>query len=267
MNYCTVCSVKCEKSCSRCKTTYYCSKKCQKKDWKKHRSECNEIKIKKKIEELKNNENKYYKHYKNHRYRLNPRINEDKFFKWREEPEEVEKRKNRRDQFYNWISENYKSKYNIFRKYFDTEFDIGMWINRVNNEKIILFTEYDHNKEWSRWFTNCRSMQGDEGFIHTPYLFDGGAFILIGDSYITQTYNDDLNNDIVRFQKTLKTINKIYICQICQEEKDSFKTCDKCTQSICNDCDQEICNRSTNFKFRCPYCRDEKKIIIVKKYL
>ncbi len=265
MPFCAVCKAECTNSCSRCKETFYCSVKCQKYHWKNgHRSECNKRMIKKKAVELENKKNEHSKRFKNNKYGLNPDIDPDKFFKWRREPKEVEKRKKRRDEFYNWICENYKSKYNIFREYFETEFDLGIWVNRVHNEKKILFTEYDHRKKWSRWFSNYRSLDEDVSFIYTPYLFDGGAFILIGDSYITQTSHDNLNSDILRFQETIKTMNKIYICHICKKEKDCYKTCNKCANSVCNDCDQTIINNRKDRSFKCPFCRNEIETIIVQ---
>ena len=40
---CSVCSKEGAKKCSRCKTQFYCSKECQKKDWKTHKSICREV--------------------------------------------------------------------------------------------------------------------------------------------------------------------------------------------------------------------------------
>ena len=40
---CSVCSKQGAKKCSRCKFQFYCSKECQKKDWKTHKSICREI--------------------------------------------------------------------------------------------------------------------------------------------------------------------------------------------------------------------------------
>ena len=34
---CKVCKKKATKQCSKCRKVYYCSKKCQKKDWKQHK--------------------------------------------------------------------------------------------------------------------------------------------------------------------------------------------------------------------------------------
>lgn len=37
---CSVCSKYPSRACSRCKTSAYCSKQCQKEDWKVHRDYC-----------------------------------------------------------------------------------------------------------------------------------------------------------------------------------------------------------------------------------
>ena len=40
---CSVCSKKGSKKCSNCKLQFYCSKQCQKKDWKNHKAICKEV--------------------------------------------------------------------------------------------------------------------------------------------------------------------------------------------------------------------------------
>ncbi|GAX25852.1 hypothetical protein FisN_6Hh110 [Fistulifera solaris] len=37
---CHICRTLCQQRCQRCRSTYYCSIECQKKDWKKHRKVC-----------------------------------------------------------------------------------------------------------------------------------------------------------------------------------------------------------------------------------
>ena len=40
MNKCNVCQKPCKNRCSRCQQTYYCSKACQKQDYKDHKEIC-----------------------------------------------------------------------------------------------------------------------------------------------------------------------------------------------------------------------------------
>ena len=40
MNPCSICYKQTNKKCKKCFTIYYCSKVCQKKDWKQHKKIC-----------------------------------------------------------------------------------------------------------------------------------------------------------------------------------------------------------------------------------
>ena len=40
---CSVCSKEASKKCSKCKLQFYCSKQCQKEDWKNHKAICKEV--------------------------------------------------------------------------------------------------------------------------------------------------------------------------------------------------------------------------------
>ena len=40
---CFVCKTVCKTKCGCCRFTTYCSKKCQKKDWVRHKSNCNKV--------------------------------------------------------------------------------------------------------------------------------------------------------------------------------------------------------------------------------
>src|ERR1043165_7878559 len=43
MNKCNVCQKPSKSQCGKCHQTYYCSKECQKKDWKEHKKSCGNL--------------------------------------------------------------------------------------------------------------------------------------------------------------------------------------------------------------------------------
>ena len=267
---CGHCNKVTTKRCTGCYVSYYCSKECQRAEWKLHKITCKQIRhtLKRatRLFNAKSGRNVFEKHFQDNPLVLNTTYrNRDEFFTWKNDPVEKLRRSNHLETLYCWVRDTYKTRgYTVQKHPLQSLGDYDKVMRNARKDlKNIYILQYDFCKPWCIFVANRQAAFGDITWQQNPAGMAGGFHLIVGDNYVdgALSYSDE---KLIEWFKTFKvgianvisTVGKFKSCNICFDDvADEMRTpCNVCKQEVCMECVTKIYDR--RLLYTCPFCRN-----------